>query len=1260
MSAQKRSQETADPDYADAGEQQVKRQRLLEQDAKETVSRKIQNIVRNEFEKEINLKESELQNIDKKLNNALLQMDRLRACIVASYYGQKHSSSSSNSAAASLNAPPPSIHPAAKKYLGKAPKGQAAAKPDASLQVSSLTTESHERLRQKQEDQDGRTEPLSDAQRTLPPAAALTNGGLSLPSSVQFSERHSRFKIKKKIIVGNVSKYIPVDSREASDMSSHKWMVYVRGPKTDADISGFVRKVWFFLHHSYKPNDLVEVSSPPFHLTRRGWGEFPVRVQLHFVDPRNKKLDIIHHLKLDKTFTGLQTLGAETVVEVEIHPESSGSVHNSSAFSTQAVPSLAAARSQSPSPTPPVQTVPSSQSTENRIISGENITEPHTAEPQYVVSAGLPAKPAQLEERERDVLSIKTESSSNAFAPIKKEVVQEEEAKSDSEAHGKSSGIEEYHMTIAHEQFLPLLKTVKEEADQDVDVCADEEHKGETIPPVFKIEPMRFAYTNSIVKQEESLNCEPKEELMDTSTSQLKSPSEFFHVNPYSSSSDKVSKEPPLISSAPSLPPPTHVIHSNLPSNSIANNAQTSLPLSVKPGVNQPMKLTVIKDPSKFRSPVGLTPGNATVVKTTSAETSSSLRCVTTTCTTTVTTAGVTNTRSIPMSLSSSLQPTVVAKKTVDTVSKLPFTLIQQQQERTTAPKMVVIRPNPNLPIRVVQRKSSPKTASNGEASTLVSTSQPLVVQKISAPEASHNTPISQVYKSVSVGGSAQPVVIGPPAVTPSQLHIAKPKSSRQVSLLTGLVVNNQPSTPQQVSPSTSHIGNRNVALHPSSDFTNSYISPNARQLQTTQMVVSDPSVMSSSAQTHTQGGRTLIKVLNKAPSSLTTSQPHAPVKIISIPKNIQHGNVQTLQTHSHQSLVEANSAGATSGIMEVKSVTDLFNPATNSSSPQVMLSFPNNTAMPLTQELEATHFPKMSAVGITKHGKGYRSAMNAQGMRKNLSQEDRLKGQYEVLRAFKENPELYQKKSKKIVLATNDTLEGEEEEIPKLQLEDYPTMRSMVKAAVLLHPLIQHDVNKITHPYCANSMEEWDSWPIGKQRAAEWLRASFTLKYLKICLDDQSEFKKENLMSTRQLVDWCRLRAFSPVLPETLPCPKKEENLDTDGQETTEPDDCLPLSQGAMFVYDQLRKRGIRLQPESLDSGVMGCLSAELIYKLMVEFCSDVLRETLAVCENPSSGELSGQDVHRGLTSLPEAAFCCNKFLGKKDEQEVEFAVPR
>lgn len=48
-------------------------------------------------------------------------------------------------------------------------------------------------------------------------------------------------------------------------------------------------------------------SEPPFHLTRRGWGEFPVRIQIHFKDARNKRIDIIHQLKVRTLWVVLVT-----------------------------------------------------------------------------------------------------------------------------------------------------------------------------------------------------------------------------------------------------------------------------------------------------------------------------------------------------------------------------------------------------------------------------------------------------------------------------------------------------------------------------------------------------------------------------------------------------------------------------------------------------------------------------------------------------------------------------------------------------------------------------------------------------------------------------------------------------------------------------------------------------------------------------------------------------------------------------------------
>jgi hypothetical protein len=53
-------------------------------------------------------------------------------------------------------------------------------------------------------------------------------------------------------------------------------------------------------------------------LIRRGWGEFPIHVQIHFKDARNKRIDINHQLKLDGLQSGLQTYGGETTKQTKL------------------------------------------------------------------------------------------------------------------------------------------------------------------------------------------------------------------------------------------------------------------------------------------------------------------------------------------------------------------------------------------------------------------------------------------------------------------------------------------------------------------------------------------------------------------------------------------------------------------------------------------------------------------------------------------------------------------------------------------------------------------------------------------------------------------------------------------------------------------------------------------------------------------------------------------------------------------------------
>ncbi|XP_014789540.1 YEATS domain-containing protein 2 [Octopus bimaculoides] len=393
----KRGYLNVDPDYEDVSEQQNKKQRLIEKDAKAETIQKIEKIIQKQITIEIKEKENELNIIDQSIYQTRHLLDRLRACLVANYY--------SNDSIGNLPQKPyssavPSIHPAVKKYLGKKPsysneqwleKSQWQGTSDSSTglqstnssgncsQSSVTVVETGDELGQKK----------SDSLTKLEPEVS--------------SGRASRFRVKKKLIVGNISKFIPPDRREESDPSTHKWLIYVRGTKEEPNINHFVKKVWFFLHPSYRPNDLVEVVHPPFHLSRRGWGEFPVRVQLHFHDQRNKRVDIIHHLKLDRTYTGLQTFGAETTVEIEI--EKGRPSENDSPVTTSTSSNVSCA-TKTQAPVAGTQSQDSGERTQDSRLNSNGVT---SSSPSEIVSAVNP--------------KVATEKENTTVSELKKELV---------------------------------------------------------------------------------------------------------------------------------------------------------------------------------------------------------------------------------------------------------------------------------------------------------------------------------------------------------------------------------------------------------------------------------------------------------------------------------------------------------------------------------------------------------------------------------------------------------------------------------------------------------------------------------------------------------------------------------------------------------------------------------------------------------------------------------------------------------------------
>lgn len=198
------------------------------------------------------------------------------------------------------------IHPSLKKLIGKKPVNyddilhSTRTTRKAAQEAKTIINEKFTKIRSK------RCE-------TITRPVVTSNVKIPTAEVIQLTSSRGRNQLKHTIIVGNTSQYITEQS--TSDIT-HKWMCYLK-TKSSVPIERLVKKVRFHLDSSYAPNDMIEVTSPPFQLTRRGYGEFPIKLMIFFRDEVNLKPVQIHHqLALDKKFSGHQTLGNETISEL--------------------------------------------------------------------------------------------------------------------------------------------------------------------------------------------------------------------------------------------------------------------------------------------------------------------------------------------------------------------------------------------------------------------------------------------------------------------------------------------------------------------------------------------------------------------------------------------------------------------------------------------------------------------------------------------------------------------------------------------------------------------------------------------------------------------------------------------------------------------------------------------------------------------------------------------------------------------------------
>ncbi|KAL0858988.1 hypothetical protein ABMA27_010846 [Loxostege sticticalis] len=337
------NEEYHDPDYQ--GVSVVVKEEVPELSEDEKIE-KIKRIIRREFSNELEIRENEVMLIEQRMSTSRRLLQRLRYVLVSNYFQEQKlqlSASQIDDDVAAQHEPRARaevstilregqrrLHPSVRKLLGKktadlaeifktrAPRNKARKDYSAMVQSRNYTipADATKSLRpeKKQEEEEPSTSSATVKPKKVPRQMDPRGGQvLTLEEATRNKMKH-----RYRLIIGNTSKYAPPASR--ADRSTHKWLLYIRGPPAHPDPSPVLTHVVATLHHSYAPHHTVHVYKPPFHITRRGWGEFPARVELHFPLPDvNRPVAVEHTIKLDRNYTGLQTLGSETVIEVWLY-----------------------------------------------------------------------------------------------------------------------------------------------------------------------------------------------------------------------------------------------------------------------------------------------------------------------------------------------------------------------------------------------------------------------------------------------------------------------------------------------------------------------------------------------------------------------------------------------------------------------------------------------------------------------------------------------------------------------------------------------------------------------------------------------------------------------------------------------------------------------------------------------------------------------------------------------------------------------------
>ncbi|XP_050758061.1 YEATS domain-containing protein 2 isoform X4 [Gymnogyps californianus] len=1262
MSGIKRVIAEKDPDYEEITiAHPNKRHKAAEQSARDVAVQKIETIIKEQFAVEMKSKEHEIEVIDQRLIEARRMMDKLRACIVANYYASagllKAGEGTRSCDATILN------HPSIKKFLespsrSSSPANQGSDTPSANhsesdslsqhndflLDKDNGNLDADERLTNSLDQRQSRNSGRDSSGVSSSQKPGQRNAGLS-------NDETSRLYVKKTIVVGNVSKYIPPDKREENDQSTHKWMVYVRGSRREPSINHFVKKVWFFLHPSYKPNDLVEVREPPFHLTRRGWGEFPVRVQIHFKDSQNKRIDIIHNLKLDRTYTGLQTLGAETVVDVELHRHSLGEEY---LFSQSSESDL----SDIPTSLPLPLSIPAP------VKASSPIKQLRDSSPDASVDKGSPTSK----------LTSVCQASHGTGSPVSK-------------THGSS------FVTSAVKQEDSLFATMPP-------LCPIGSHSKVQSPK--SVTGGLGAFTKVIIKQEPG-ELPQQPQLPATGTTTQTSVQQYVTVK--GSHMLALSPQKPVVSTGEGT------VQSKVVGVPVGSALQSTVKQAVAISGGQ---ILVAKSSSSVAKAVGpkqvvtqgvakaiVSGGGGTIVAQ-PVQTITKAQVSSTGAQKSTSQGSVMATLQLPATNLANLANLPPGTKLyLTTNSKNP----SGKGKLLLIPQGAILRATNNASL---QSGSSTNSGGGGTQSTSSNLSQHLTYTSYilkqtpqgtflvgqPSPQSSGKqlTPASVVQGNVGVGasstqGQALKVITGQKTALFTQ---AAPSGQTSLVKISDGSIKSVPASSQLSKPGT-------TVLRVSGGVITTAAAP-AMALPTNGVAQQIDNAGSSSSSSGTPAAKT-----SGQQHQICISQSQSTSSVVNKTATSTVVSVASLMTTP----TPVTGKAAVSGLLKIHS--------NQSSPQQAVLTVPSqlkqlgvNTAsggvqtilMPMNKVIQSLSTSKVSAVSAVTAASTVIPSPSTASITK-VKMEPDSTGQNCSSVGTQEGQ------------AAVKTEESSELGNYVINIEYLENVQQLLTAIVKKVPLIA-EKSEDASSFCASSVEQYYSWNIGKRRAAEWQRAMTVRKILQEIIEKHPRFHNITPLKTKHVVHWCRCHGYTPPDPETLRndedsiedvltqidsepecpssyssgeelCQKLEElqqflkrepeheeevdilnfseplkiNIKKEQEEKQEEMKfylaSLPASE---FVRDTAEKIGISFQPAEVQKNVYASVIEDMILKATEQLMSDILRQALAVAyqtapHNRTPREITVMNIHKAICNIPFLDFLTNKHMKILNEEQ-------